>query len=266
MRYGFIGLGNMGSSIARGMSGSGKFMVDEICGYNRSPEKTEVLSREIGLIPCRDASEVVSSSQTIILCVKPQQMKDAIGSVQGSAFEGKLVITIAAGLPISYYQSVLPPSARIVRAMPNLNAGCLESVTGICASSNATEGDLSAARLVFESIGTVYSIDESMISAFSAVAGASPAFTFMYIDALAMAGVEAGMTRAQAQKAAAEAVMGTCRTLLESGEHPDVLRDRVCSPGGTTIEGVKVLEEGSFKGTVMDAVDAVIRKDRSLKK
>lgn len=264
MTYGFIGTGNMGAAIIRGMAGSGLFSGDKLCGYNRTPSKAEELEA-CGLEVLSSADEVAAKSDVIVLCVKPQQMSDMIASVSPSSFAGKLVITIAAGLPLSYYNSSIPDS-RVIRAMPNLNAKYLESVTGICPDASSSQDDTGIAKKVFSSIGSVFEIQESLFPAFSAVAGASPAFTFMYADALAMAAVKAGIPRKTAMEIAAAAIKGSAETLIRSGEHPDSLRDKVCSPGGTTIEGVSVLENVSFKGAVMEAVEAVIEKDKRMSK
>ena len=263
MRYGVIGTGNMGAAIIKGMVGSGLFADDEICGYNRTASKAEEIAQEYGITVAGSADEAVSLSDVVILCVKPQQMDSMIDSVAPESFRGKLVISIAAGLPLSYYAGKLPGS-RIIRSMPNLNAKYLESVTGICPAPGIPAEDVETAKKIFSSIGSVFEIQESLFPAFSAVAGASPAFTFMYADALAMAAVKAGIPRKTAIEIAAAAIKGSAETLLQSEEHPDALRDKVCSPGGTTIEGVSVLENVSFKGSVMEAVQAVIEKDKRM--
>ncbi|MBR2670982.1 MAG: pyrroline-5-carboxylate reductase [Oscillospiraceae bacterium] len=265
MVYGFIGTGNMGAAIIRGMTGSGSFSEDTVCAYNRTKAKALALQDECGMKVLDSADSVAKASDVIVLCVKPQQMSGMIASCDIASFSGKLVISIAAGLPLSYYAALLPES-RIIRAMPNLNAKYLCSVTGICFDEGLAAEDIFTAKAVFGSIGSVFEIQEHLFPAFSAVAGASPAFTFMYTDALAMAAVKAGIPRAQAFEIAAAAVKGSAVTLCESGEHPDALRDKVCSPGGTTIEGVSVLEDAAFKGIVMDAVEAVIEKDKKMAK
>ena len=265
MVYGFIGTGNMGAAIIRGMAGSGSFDSDQICAYNRTKEKALALADECNVKVLDSADSVAKASDVIMLCVKPQQMSGMLSSCDPDGFKGKLVISIAAGLPLSYYSENLPDS-RIIRSMPNLNAKYLCSVTGICPEDGISSEDISTAKAIFGSIGSVFEIQEHLFPAFSAVAGASPAFTFMYTDALAMAAVKAGIPRAQAFEIAAAAVKGSAVTLTESGEHPDALRDKVCSPGGTTIEAVSVLENAAFKGIVMDAVEAVIEKDKRMAK
>ena len=264
MKYGMIGLGNMGGAVLKGMLVSGSFAQDEICGFDRLEEKCDTY-KAAGVKISDSIEETASGSDVLILAVKPQQMPDVLNEVKKCNMSGKLVISIAAGLTTEYFEKQLPGS-RVVRAMPNLNAVYREAVTALCAGESAGEEDLAAAEKIFGSVGTAVRIAESQFAVFSAVAGASPAFVFMFADALAMAGVRAGLPRDLAQKIAAAAVRGSGTTLQESGEHPSVLRDRVCSPGGTTIEGVRVLEEEGMVGDIMDAVAAVIEKDRTLGK
>ena len=150
--------------------------------------------------------------------------------------------------------------------MPNINARVLAAASGLCGGKNASREQVALVRRMFETVGTVYELPESQFSAFSALGGASGAFIHLYIDALASAGVKAGLPRALAQDVACQAVLGSAKLTLESGEHPIALCDQVCSPGGTTIEGVHTLKRLGFESAVQQAVDAVIEKDRMLSK
>ena len=263
MNFGFIGLGNMGGAILRGMVSCGKFSSDRIFGYDSDTDKLNSISEETGISACSSLKDLFKSSDVILLAVKPQQLPAVLTHLSSaSATKKKLFISIAAGFPIEKIKDLLKDtSASVIRAMPNLNASVGEAITALCKDSPATKEQFKIAEDVFSSVGEVVSLPEKLLGAFSAVAGASPAFTFMYADALAMAGVQAGIPRDLSLKIALQAIKGSCINASVSGEHPDLLRDRVCSPGGTTIEGVTVLEEDGFKGTVMDAVRAVIEKD-----
>ena len=268
MKYGFIGLGNMGSAILNGMLKSPDFSTEDIIGYDVDPNKLNEISENTGIAVCDSSTETVKNSDVIILAVKPQQLTAVLEEIKVfKSLKKKLFISIAAGFPISRIIHLLDvENASIIRVIPNLNAVVREAITAVCTDSRASEEQLDIARSIFSSVGEVVSIDEAHLGAFSAVAGASPAFTFMYMDALAMAGVQAGIPRALAEKIAIQAVKGSSVNAAASGEHFDTLRDRVCSPAGTTIEGVTVLEENGFKGTVMNAVKAVIEKDNSMTK
>lgn len=265
MRYGFIGLGNMASAILRGMCRSRKFESDIFCGFNRSECKTLSLQKELGLVPMASAEEVAERSDVVVLCVKPQMMSDILPQL-AKITPGKLVVTIAAGKPLSYYEAALPAETAVVRVMPNINARVLAAASGICGGKYATREQIALVQCMFETVGTVYELPENQFSAFSALGGASGAFIHIYIDALASAGVKAGLSRALAQSVACQAVLGSARLTMESGEHPIALCDQICSPGGTTIEGVHALKRLGFETAIQQAVDAVIEKDRLLGK
>ena len=266
MKYGFIGMGNMGSAILYGMLKTGNFSSDDIIGFDVDRNVAQSIAEETWIRICSSCSETASESDVIILAVKPQQLPAVlkeISELQG--LEKKLFLSIAAGFPITrIIYLLLEPSASVIRAMPNLNASVGEAITALCQDSPATKEQMEIARSVFSSVGEVVLLPEKHLGVFSAVAGASPAFTFMYMDALAMAGVQAGLPRSLAEKIAIQAVKGSSVNASLSEEHLDALRDRVCSPAGTTIEGVTVLEENGFKGSVMRAVRSVIEKDEKL--
>ena len=266
MEYGFIGLGNMGSAILNGMLKSPSFSAEDITGYDVDPAKLKEIAENTSISVCDSCMDTVNKSDVVILAVKPQQLTSVLEEISGlNGLADKLFISIAAGFPISRITSILRlPTANVIRAMPNLNASVGEAITALCQSILSHEDHMEVAKEIFSSVGEVVLLDEHLFGAFSAVAGASPAFTFMYMDALAMAGVQAGIPRKLAEKIAVQAVKGSAVNAAVSDEHFDTLRDRVCSPAGTTIEGVTVLEDNSFKGTVMNAVRAVIDKDSSL--
>lgn len=259
MKYGFIGLGNMGGAIVSGVIESGALSGDEFTGYDRHPDK---LAR-YPIAPCTDAAECARGAQIILLAVKPQALDALFGQLEGALVPGRLVISVAAGIPLSRYESRFPGVA-FVRAMPNINAAVRRSVTAICGGSCASPEQLGQAKKLLECVGEVFEIPEKLFGAFSAVGCASPAYAFMFADALASAGVKAGLPRAVALRVALNAVLGSMETLKESGAHPMELADRVCSPGGTTIEGVHRLRAGGFESAVYDAISAVIAKDSLL--
>lgn len=264
MKYGFIGLGNMAGAILRGMHRSGGFARDEILGYNRTAAKTEALRDEIGLIPCASAKDVAENADVLVLAVKPQMMPDVLPEIRDAVTPETLVISIAAGKPTTYYEEIFTDGVPVVRVMPNINAKVGLSATAVCAGKNAAAEHLSLARMLFSAVGTVYTLKEEQFPAFSAIAGASGAFVHLYIDALASAGVKAGFARPFAEELACQTVLGSAMLTHRSDKHPIALMDEVCSPGGTTIEGVHTLKRLGFETAVQQAVTAIIEKDKTL--
>lgn len=257
MIYGFIGLGNMASAILRGMRESGKFAEDCLAGYDVAEGRAQALGMDL---VCGSEKEVCEKADALVLAVKPQMMGDVLAKIQPG---DKPVITIAAGKETGFYEAAVP-GIHVVRAMPNINAKCLSAVTALCAGQHAGEKELALAEGIFSTVGRALRVPERLFAAFSAVASASPAFSYMYVDALARAGVKAGMPRDLALEAAAASVWGSAKLIMDSGEHPIALMDQVTSPGGTTIEGVEALKEFGFENAVHKAVAAVIEKDRKL--
>ena len=264
MKYGFIGLGNMAGAIIAGMAASGKFKNDNLYGYNRSEGKTLALKEKHGLIPCKSAAEVVQKSEVIVLAVKPQVMPTLLEEIGGLISADKTVLTIAAGKSCAWYEERLKKGLPVVRIMPNINAKVKASVTAICGGKNATDEHIKIADGIFSTVGKVYHIEEKMFPAFSALGGASGAFVLLYIDALAEAGVRAGFARPLAEELATATVVGSGLLAMDSDEHPIALMNRVCSPGGTTIEGVCKLKELGFETAVQQGLQAIIDKDKKL--
>lgn len=263
MKYGFIGLGNMASAIIAGMAASGKFD-GQIYGYNRSEAKTAALQEVYGLIPCKSTAELVENTDVIVLAVKPQMMEAVLKDVAPLLKEGKIVLSIAAGKSCAWYEERIPAGVPIVRIMPNINAKVKSAVSAICGGTWATDEHLKIADSIFSTVGKVYNINEEMFPAFSAIGGASGAFVLLYIDALAEAGVRAGFSRPMAEELATATVIGSGRLNMESDEHPITLMNKVCSPGGTTIEGVCKLKELGFETAVQQGLQAIIDKDKKL--
>ena len=265
MIYGFIGVGNMASAILRGMAKSGRFPQGTLIGYNRTEAKAKWLQQETGMGLCDSERAVAQRADAVVLAVKPQMLEGVLTRIAPVMDPCKLVITIAAGKETGWYEDRLP-QVPVVRVMPNINARVGLSVSALCGGNYATPEHLAMARAMFETVGTVYDVEERLFSAFSAIGGASGAFVHLYIDALASAGVQAGIPRKLSQEIACRVAEGSARLTEESLEHPIVLMDQVCSPGGTTIEGVHTLKRLGFETAVQQAVRAVIDKDRQLEK
>lgn len=261
MKYGFIGLGNMATAIIQGMVKSGSFAADEILGYDSFGGKIPELQNSFGLIPLPSSRDVADKADIIILSVKPQVLPEVLQQIAPGLGTDKLVISIAAGMEIKFYKEYLGKNVPFIRVMPNINAKCSEAATALCPGSAAEAGHMALARKIFETAGTVYELPENHFAAFCALSGASVAFVYLYIDALSRAGVQAGLPRPLAQDIAVQAVLGSAKLVRETGEHPMALVDQVCSPGGTTIEGIFALQRLGFEDAVHQAVAAAIAKD-----
>ena len=262
---GFIGTGNMASAIIKGIISSRFLTGDEICVYDRDTEKADKLSDTYGVRVCQSENEVCEKAEQLILSVKPNVLEGVLSAVKETLKEkNPLIISIAAGKSLSFLKENAGYDARIIRVMPNINAVVLEAISAFCENEFAKEEDVLFAEKLLSSFGKAVRVAEDKFSVFTAIGGCSPAFTYMYIDALARAGVKNGLTKDVALEVAAQAVFGSAKMLAESDAHPYELVDRVCSPGGTTIEGVASLQRDGFEAAVAAAVEAAINKDKKM--
>lgn len=264
MNFGFIGAGNMVSAIVKGMT-IGTKSYDGNCIYvtSKSGITAEELAKTCSAHFCKTASEVVAASDVLVLGVKPHVLAEILPNMKADIDKKKpLIISIAAGKTLEYIGSLLSERTPIVRVMPNINGKIGASTTGICKNDFVTAEQFQIAKEMFSTIGTVIEIAEQQFSVFSVIGGASVAFAYLYMDALARAALKAGMTKKQALEITAETVLGSAKMVLESGEHPYALIDQVCSPGGTTIEGICSLQSNNFESTIISAFDAVLQKDK----
>jgi pyrroline-5-carboxylate reductase len=268
MKLGFIGAGNMGSAIFKGFIKSGKAQPSDIYIIRRNKEALATQAAELGVNACESYSELIKASDVVFLAIKPIMFKEVLSAIKADIkAKMPLVISMAAGISTDDIENGLDvKGVRVVRIMPNVNAQVMMSVTAICGGKNATSEDMSLTRDLFNGIGTTADVSESQFAIFTAIAGCSPAYVYMFINALAEGALKAGMNKKQAIQIAAGAVMGSAKTVLETGIHPEELNDMVCSPGGTTIEGVCTLKEQGFESAVIDAVTKSIEKDAILKK
>jgi len=262
-RIGFIGTGKMASAIIRGIVDKGLFRPDEIIASNIHEESRRRAEKELGIRVTGSSAEVAQEAKVVVLAVKPQQIPDVFAD--GTVKMGKehLLISIAAGTTIDTLKTYVPDS-RVIRVMPNICSTNFVGASGFSQSPGCTEEDVSAVKDIFGAIGMCVEVKEKDIDTVSGLSGSSPAFIFMIIDAMADAGVLMGLPRDLSLKLAAQTVMGSAVTVLESGEHPDVLKDKVCSPGGTTIEGVRVLEDYKVRAAFISAIQASVEKAHEL--
>lgn len=264
MKVGFIGAGNMAGAIIRGMAANG-FRGEDMLVYDTDGAKLTALFEECGICIAASGAEAAAGVDALVLAVKPQVFPEVLPALSAALHRHMpLVISIAAGKTLDAIASMAGPGLPIIRVMPNINAKVSEAMSAFCGNELVTDQHRRMARRIFEAVGDVIELPEDKFSIFSALAGCSPAFTLLYVDALAQAGVRYGIPKAQALKIAAQAVLGTVRLLQESGDHPRKLIDQVCSPGGTTIEGLCALQRGGLEAAVMAAADAVMEKDQKL--
>lgn len=265
MKIGFIGLGNMARAIIGGMLEKEIVPAADIIGSAKTRDTLEKVQEEYGIGVEETNQAVAAQADVLILAVKPQFMEGVIEEIREAVKQDTLVISIAAGKTLAWLEEAFGrEDVKLVRCMPNtpalVGAGC----TGICVNRAVSEKEKAYSVQLMESFGKASLVEERLMDAVGAVSGSSPAYVFMFIEAMADAGVAAGMPRAQAYEFAAQAVYGSARLMLESGRHPGELKDMVCSPGGTTIEGVRILEEKGLRGAVMDALLATVEKSKKL--
>ena len=259
MTVGFIGTGNMGGALARAAAKSP--LCDTLLLANRSSEKAQKLAAELGA-ETTDNRGAAERADVLFLGVKPQGLEAMASGIRGVLDQrGRCVIvSMAAGWTLAELEKVLGAKP-IVRILPNIPVAVGEGVTLLCVSPSVTEEEKALVRELLAASGMVAELSEELMDAASGVTGCGPAFAAMFIDALADGAVACGLGRRDAIAFAAQMLAGTARTILATEEHPDALRDRVCSPGGSTIQGVRKLEEGAFRAAVMDAVIATYEKE-----
>ena len=264
MKLGFIGCGNMASAIMSGIVSNGLIQADEIIGADVFAPSKEKAKETLGIQIAESNIEVVQKADAFVLSIKPQFYAQVIAEIKDYVKESQIIITLAPGKTLKWLEEQFGKQVKIVRTMPNTPAMVQEGMTAACASTSVTTEELAYVCDILKAFGDVEVVPEKLMDAVVAVSGSSPAYVFMMIEAMADAAVAEGMPRNQAYKFAAKAVMGSAKMVLETGKHPGELKDMVCSPGGTTIEAVKVLEETGFKGSIMQAMEVCAEKSRSL--
>ena len=264
MNIGFIGMGNLASSLVRGSAQSAFFQRHTFFACDvYAPSVAAV--EPLGVQPVSGAGELIGLCDMVILAVKPKDLPALLNDNKAAfAQADPLIVSVAAGTPLAFITDSLGYAARAARIMPNINAAVCGAATAVCCGDPVT-GEEKATLLDFcRSFGGAYELDEALFPIFSVIGGCSPAFTYQYIDALARAAVKFGMKKGLALEIAAQTVKGSAQQILSGDLHPYELIDRVCSPGGTTIEGVTKLSECGFEHAVHSAVAAAYEKDRNL--
>jgi len=263
---GFIGCGNMGVAMIGGILNANLVTPDNIMVSDLNEKSLAETSLTYGIKTTTNNNEVAKSSDIIVLSVKPNLYGVVIKQIKDVVKENVIIVTIAAGKSIKGTEEMFGKKLKIVRVMPNTPALVGEGMAAISPNEMVTKSELIEIVNIFESFGKAEIVDEKLMNVVTSVSGSSPAFVYMFIESMADAAVLDGMPRSQAYKFAAQAVLGSAKMVLETGKHPGALKDMVCSPGGTTIEGVAALEENGFRNAVISALRKTTQKSIELSK
>ncbi len=261
---GFVGGGNMAAALIKGLVASKVVPPEGVIVSDVKPERLAFLKESHGVRTTTDNHELVRDADVIVLAVKPQVIDKVLDAFGKDVRKDQLVVSVAAGVPVSAIEARLPEGTRVVRTMPNTPATVDAGATAISAGTHATDADLEVARSLFAAVGRVVTLDESLLDAVTGLSGSGPAYVMLMIEALADGGVKVGLHRDTALLLAAQTVYGSAKLLLETGEHPGRLKDMVTSPGGTAIAGLHTLESGGLRRTLIDAVEAATLRSVAL--
>lgn len=263
-KIGFIGMGNMGSAILKGLLEHG-VEPDELLFTDADKARREKIAGETRVRAVPSNKACAAAVPYLVLAVKPQYYQEVLDEIKPVLRQGQVVISIAPGKTAGYLKKELGQDKRIVRAMPNTPALLGEGMTGVCYDpAEFSHDEKELIGRFFESFGRMEVVEEKLMDAVVCVSGSSPAYVYMMIEAMADSGVKYGLPRSQAYRMAAQAVLGSAKMVLETGKHPGELKDMVCSPGGTTIAAVEALEEWGFRNALMKAADACFERCRSV--
>ena len=261
----FVGAGNMGEALVSGLVCANATIPENIICTDISEPKLKTIAEKYKVRTSTDNIAAIGGADIIIYAVKPQILASVLKETADSLDRTKLIISIAAGVPLAVIESCLNKDLRLVRVMPNIAAFVKESATAIAAGRHAEKDDIELAKAIFDSVGKSVFIEENILmDAITGLSGSGPAYIFLIVDALADAGVKMGLSRDDALFLSSQTVMGAAKLLMDTKEHPGQLKDRVTSPGGTAIAGIHTLEKGGLRTTLINAVEAATERSREL--
>lgn len=263
-QVGLVGTGNMGEALIHGLLHGHLCRPDQILCSDVRPERLKAIREKYGVKGTSHNTEVVKQSDIIILAVKPQIMKQVVDEIAKYLDLSKLIISIAAGVPLEAIESCAKKELKLIRVMPNICVSVREGVSAIAGGKHTQREDLMLAKTIFDSVGKSLFIEEDLLDAVTGLSGSGPAYIFLIIDALADAGVKVGLSRDDTLILASQTVLGAAKMLIETGEHPGKLKDLVTSPGGTAIAGLHTLEEGGLRTTLINAVEVATQRSKVL--
>lgn len=261
---GLIGGGNMGEVLLSGMISGNLVNTDNLAVSDVAPQRRNHLADTYGIRATAHNTDAVTGADIVILAIKPQHMGEVLSGIADAIDESTLVISIAAGIPTRFIEDHLGKGIHVIRVMPNTPALIGEGAAAIAGGRHATDAELSIAQQIFDSIGITVTVEEKLMDAVTGLSGSGPAYVFTIIEALSDGGVRMGLPRDISLKLAAQTLLGAAKLCLDSNKHPGQLKDMVTSPGGTTITGLKALEDGKLRSTLMTAVEAATRRSMEL--
>lgn len=259
-----IGAGNMGGALIAGMLAAKAAVPDDIYATDVAAARLDQVKARYGVLVGTDNKAAAGWADIVILAVEPQVLDHVLDDLRSVPAEARLVLSVAAGYPIARIVAHLAPGARVVRCMPNTPSVVQAGLSALSWGEHVTAEDEQVARAIFESVGRVVVVEERLMDAVTGLSGSGPAYVFLIIEALADGGVKMGLPREAALQLASQTVFGAARMALETGEHPGRLKDKVTSPGGTTIAGLHALERGRLRASLMDAVEAATIRSQEL--
>ena len=265
-KIGFIGGGKMGEALINGILRAGLSSSDKIMVSDVDKKRLQILEKEAGIKTTQDNKKITSDSDIIILAVKPNMMGSVLDELNSEITSKHLIISIAAGIPLSFIESSLNKGCRAIRVMPNTPCLVGETAAGYALGKKATRNDGKLVGQILDAVGKSFLLEEKYLDAVTGLSGSGPAFIYVVIEALADGGIKMGLPRDVAITLAAQTAFGAAKMVLESGTHIGQLRDSVTSPGGTTIEGLHALEKGGIRNALIDAVETATKKSKSLGK
>ncbi|MBC2705005.1 pyrroline-5-carboxylate reductase [Desulfobacula sp.] len=264
-KIGFIGSGNMGEALISGLVLSKATKPENIICSDIAEDLLEEIQHKYRVSTTTDNIEVAKKSEIIVYATKPQILGSVLKETARALDQSKLIISIAAGVPLAAIASGLGKELRLIRVMPNICAFVKESATAIAAGEYASKDDVALARAIFDSVGkTVFIQENILMDAFTGLSGSGPAYIFIIVEAMADAGVKMGLSRKDSLLLSTQTVLGAAKLLLESKEHPGQLKDRVASPGGTAIAGIHTLEQGGLRTTMINAIESATKRSKEL--
>ena len=263
-KIGIIGTGNMGEALISGLVFSRSSAPDNIICSDIRKDKLKSIKEEYGVITTANNVDVAKTSEILIYAIKPQIMTSILKETAEYLDMSKLIISIAAGVPLAAIEACLNKELRIIRVMPNIPASVKEGAAAIAAGKHALKDDLKITKAIFDSVGKSVIIEEELMDAITGLSGSGPAYIFLIVDALADAGVKMGLSREDALFLSTQTVLGAAKILMETKEHPGKLKDRVTSPGGTAIAALHTLEAGGLRTTLINAVEVATKRSKEL--
>ena len=260
----FLGLGKMGGILLQALLKKNLLSTKNTVATVRHPERAQKLSQELGISVTTDNRQAAQQSDLILLCVKPQTVREVTEEIAGEMTPGKQLISIAASVPTRYIEEILDSEVPVVRAMPNTPCVIGFGMTGLCKGKFADESHLDIAKTLFDSVGMTVTVEEKRMDAVTGLSASGPAFIYIILESLAEGGVKVGLPRDVATLLAAQTVQGAARMVLETGQHPALLKDAVTTPAGCTVDGILELEEGKLRVTLIKAVVKATERAKEL--